>query len=73
MAPRAKDALLCFATRGFNFATRQTNLDTTVQSCDHLLGKGWSLGSLVCGVFLCLCHFPIQCPGSGVVLGCIDS
>ena len=24
-------------------------------------------------VFLCSCHFPIQCPGSGVVLDCIDS
>ena len=22
-----KDALFCFATRGFNFATRKTNLD----------------------------------------------
>ena len=25
------------------------------------LGKG----SLVCEVFLCYCHFPIWCPGSG--------
>ena len=24
----AKDDLFCFATRGFNFATRKTNLDT---------------------------------------------
>ena len=29
-APRAKDALFCFATRGFNFATRKINLDTPV-------------------------------------------
>ena len=27
-APRAKDALFCFATRGFKFATRKINLDT---------------------------------------------
>ena len=25
----------------------------------HLLGKGWPLGSLVCDVFLCYCHFPM--------------
>ena len=24
----------------------------------HLLGKGGPLGSLVCDVFLCFCHFP---------------
>ena len=29
-APRTKDALFCFATRGSNFATRKTNLDTPV-------------------------------------------
>ena len=23
--------------------------------------------------FLCYCHFPIWCPGSGVLLDCIDS
>ena len=28
MAPRTKDALFCFATRGFDFATRKTNVDT---------------------------------------------
>ena len=27
-AQRVKDALFCFATRGFNFATRKTNQDT---------------------------------------------
>ena len=27
-APSAKDARFCFATRGFNFAARKTNLDT---------------------------------------------
>ena len=31
-------------------------------------GKGLHLGSLVCVVFLYFCHFPIWCPGSGVVL-----
>ena len=36
-------------------------------------GKGWPLGSLVCDVFLCFCHFPIWCSGSGVVFDCIDS
>ena len=43
-----------------------------LQPCGHLLGKGWRLGSLVCDVFLCFCHFPTWCPGSGVVLDCID-
>ena len=27
----------------------------------------------VCDVFLCFCHFPIWCSGSGVVFDCIDS
>ena len=36
-------------------------------------GKGWPLGSLVCDVFLCFCHFPMWCPGLGVVLDCIGS
>ena len=44
-----------------------------VQPCDYLLGKGWPLGSLVCDVFLCFCHFPIWCPGSGVLLDSMDS
>ena len=35
--------------------------------------KGWSHGSLVCDVFLCFCHFPMWCPGSGMVLDCIDN
>ena len=37
------------------------------------LGKGWPLGSLVCDFFLCCCHSPMWCPGSGLVLDCIDS
>ena len=44
-----------------------------LQPCDHLLGKGWALGSLVCDVSLSFCYFPIWCLGSGVVLYCIDS
>ena len=40
--------------------------------CGHLKGKGLPVGSLVCDVFLCFCHFPMWCPGSGVVLDCID-
>ena len=39
-----------------------------IQSCGRQLGKGCPLGSLVCDVFLCFCHFPIRCPGSGEVL-----
>ena len=44
-----------------------------LRPCGHLLGKGWPLGSLVCDVFLCLCHLPIPCPRSCVVLDCINS
>ena len=35
---------------------------------EPLLGKGWPLESLVCYVFLCFCHGPIRCFGSGMVL-----
>ena len=42
------------------------------EPCGHLLGKGWHLGSRLCcpTVSLALSHWY---PGSGVVLGCIDS
>ena len=43
------------------------------QPCGRLLGKGQPLCSLVCDVFLCFCHIPMCCPGSGVALDCIDS
>ena len=45
----------------------------SLQPCGHLLGKGWPLGSLVCDIFLCFSLFLKWCPGSGVVLDCIDS
>ena len=45
----------------------------SLQACKYLLGKGWPLGSIVYDVFLCFCHFPIWCPGSGVAFDCIDS
>ena len=35
-------------------------------------GTGLPLGSLVCAVFLCFCHFPMWCSVSGVVLDCIE-
>ena len=38
----------------------------------HSPKKGYPLGSLVCDYLLCFCHFPLWCPGSGVVLDCID-
>ena len=45
----------------------------SLQPCGHLMGKCRPLGSLVCDVFSCFCHFPLWCPGSGVVFDCIDS
>ena len=44
-----------------------------LQPYGHLLGKGWPPGSLVCNVFLSLCHQLIPCPWSCVVSDCIDS
>ena len=43
----------------------------SLQPCGHLLGK-WLTSSLVCGILLCFCHLSVCCPGSGVVLDCID-
>ena len=40
----------------------------SLQPCAHLLGKGWSFGSVVCCIFLCFATFPY-----GVPLDCIDS
>ena len=44
------------------------HLVCVLQPCVHLLGKGQPLGASVCVIFMCFCHFPIRCPGSGVVL-----
>ena len=44
-----------------------------LQPFGHLLGKGLPLGSPVCDVLLCFCHFPIRYPGLGVALDCFDS
>ena len=35
-------------------------LSVPLQHCDHLLWKGWSLGSLICDVSLYFCHFPVR-------------
>ena len=35
-------------------------------------GKGLASWLFVCDAFLCFCHFPIWCPGSGVVSVCIS-
>ena len=59
--------LLCFMLIFIYF------LVCSLHPCDHLLGKGWPLDSLVCDVVLCFCHFPIWCLGSGMTLDCIDS
>ena len=40
-----------------------------VATCREMSG----LFALLCVMFLCFCHFPIWCPGSGVVLDSIDS
>ena len=45
----------------------------SLQPCGHLLGKSWPFGCLSCDVFWWICHFPIWCPRSCVVLDCIDS
>ena len=45
----------------------------SLKPCNNLLGKGWPLGSLLCCVSSCFCHFPKWCPWSSAVLDCIDS
>ena len=44
-----------------------------LQPCGHMLGESCPHGFLVCDVFMYFFHFPIRCPGSGVVLNYIDS
>ena len=55
--------ILCYLCFMFVFAVLSCLF---LQPCDHLLRKGWPFGSLM--YFLVLCHFPIWCPGSDVVL-----
>ena len=43
------------AIRGWGF---NKHLSQYLQSCGHLLGKGWPLGPLVCDVFLSFVTFP---------------
>ena len=45
----------------------------SLQPCGQMLGKGLSLGSHVCDVFLCFCDLTMWCPRLGVVVDCIDS
>ena len=35
--------------------------------------RAYLLALLYVMFFLCFCHFPMWCPGSGVVLECIDA
>ena len=37
------------------------------------VGKGLTSWLCCMGCLLCFCHFPMWCPGLGVVLDCIDS
>ena len=56
-----------------SFSSLMCCLVYSLQPYGHLLGKDWPLVSLVCCGSLWLCHFPNWCPGSGMVLDCIDS
>ena len=45
-------------------------------ACSHVVASCEMtklLGSLVCDVFLYLCHFSVWCPGLCVLFDCIDS
>ena len=57
----------------FFYIMFQIYLCYAVQPCDHLLGKGSPLGSLVCYAFLCFCHFPNWCSESGMIFYLIVS
>ena len=50
-APCAKDALFCFATRGFIFATRKTNLNTPkLKMCELKLFEKYFLLPILTGI-----------------------
>ena len=44
-----------------------------ILSCLFIVALWSPVGYLVCDVLLCFRHFPMWCPGSGVVLDCIAS
>ena len=50
----------------YSFLSVPGNLVTTCLERADIL-------TIVCDVFLRICHFPIWCPGSGVVFDCINS
>ena len=64
----------CFSCGSFllfiSFISLLCCLGCSLQPCDHLLGKGWPLGSLVYCVFV---TFPFGVPDQVWVLDCIDS
>ena len=55
----------------------KSHVAAQITQCDFWDFTCWEradlFGSLVCDVFLCFCRFPMWCPGSDVVLDCIDS
>ena len=64
---RSKAILLLWILFAICVSCLSCCLVCSLQPCGHLLGKGLPLGSFVCDVFLCCCHLPIWCPGTGVV------
>ena len=65
---------ICFI---FSLSKSEENAERNKKNQNWLfLAALWSpttIHSLVCDVFLRFCHFLIWCPGSGVVIDCIDS
>ena len=66
----------CFFCGSFLSFVFRVCLCLTVLSVPCSLLVTCPLGSVVCNVFpgvsLVFCQFPVWCPGSGVVLDCID-
>ena len=68
----------CFFCRSFLSFVFRVCLCHTVLSvpCSHVVTcwERTDLLYLLCVMFyLCFSHFPLRCPGSGVILDCIDS